>query len=79
MILEFSSLNSLKTCLKMGIGITLCPEIFVRQDLRTKELGSFQWDTIDTETSIIMIWHSHKWCSPLLKQFLNLSEELISD
>lgn len=79
MILEFSSMNSLKTCLKMGIGITLCPEIFVRQELLTKELERFGWRSVDTETSVIMIWHAQKWCSPLLNQFLNLSEELISD
>lgn len=79
MILEFSSINSMKTCLKMGIGVTICPEISVREELAASELASLKWDIPDAETSVIMIWHAQKWCSPILEQFLYLSEKLISE
>jgi len=27
------------------------------------------------ETSVIMIWHAEKWCSPILKQFIDIVNE----
>jgi hypothetical protein len=29
------------------------------------------------ETSILMIWHVEKWCSPLLSHFMMISDEVI--
>jgi len=79
MKLEFSSMKSMKTCLKMGIGITICPEICVQKEVAANDLIKLKWNIQDAETSVIMIWHAQKWCSPLLAQFLKLSEELISN
>ncbi len=62
----------------MGIGITICPEISVQQEIAKGELVQLNWNISDDETSVIMIWHSQKWCSPILSQFLELAESLIS-
>lgn len=78
MILEFSSINSMKACMKMGVGITLCPEISIRNELQTGEFARLDWDLTDTETSVLMITHSQKWQSPLLEHFLYISIEIIS-
>ncbi len=64
-------------CLKKGIGITVCPEVSVRDELCDGRLVKLKWDEPDTETSVLMIWHAEKWCSPLLKQFMAISEDMI--
>jgi DNA-binding transcriptional LysR family regulator len=76
-ILEFSSITSMHKCLKRGIGITLSPQIAVQPDLARGHLKKLKWDIESVETPVIMIWHSEKWCSPLLKHFMSLSREII--
>ena len=78
MILEFSSINSMKACLKMGVGITLCPEISVKNEMNAGEFVRLDWEMPDTETSVIMISHARKWRSPFLDQFINMAEEEMS-
>ncbi len=67
----------MKACLKRGIGVTLCPEVSVEDELKQKSLVRLtsRWD--DDEAALIMIWHSEKWCSPLLKHFMELSKAVL--
>ena len=57
------------------MGITICPEVSVQKELSEKSLVKLNWSEKDVETSVIMIWHSEKWCSPLLERFMVLSCE----
>ncbi len=77
MTYEFSSMSSMRACLKKGLGITICPEVSIKEELKTKQLIILNNKIIDDETSVIMIWHAQKWCSPILKNFLEISENLI--
>jgi len=47
--------------------------------LAAGNLVKLKWNSPDNETPVIMIWHAEKWCSPLLKQFMSLCEEIITD
>ncbi|MBA3008735.1 MAG: LysR family transcriptional regulator substrate-binding protein [Proteobacteria bacterium] len=76
-ILEFSSITSLRACLKRGIGVTICPEIAVAEDLGTQELMALKWNQSDDQVPVIMIWHSEKWCSPLLTDFMNQAQKIM--
>ena len=65
--------------MKLGVGITLCPEISVQNEIKAGEFVRLNWDMVtDTETSMIMITHARKWCSPLLDQFMSIAEEEMS-
>ncbi len=63
--LEFSSLNSLRNCLQRGIGHSICPRVAVKAELADGRLAEISWGGAQMETSVIMIWHAEKWCSPL--------------
>lgn len=76
--LKFSSINSMHNCLKRGIGFTICPGVSVKKQILEKSLVKLDWEEDNFETSVIMIWHAEKWCSPLLKHFMTLSEEVMS-
>jgi hypothetical protein len=60
------------------MGYAVCPEISVQTELAEGSLSKLRWGAVPFETSIIMIWHIEKWCSPLLKHFMILAEEIIS-
>ena len=69
----------MRACLKRGIGLTICPAVSVKEELKAKDLVRLKSRKISDEVSLIMIWHSEKWCSPLLKHFMKLSERVISE
>jgi hypothetical protein len=71
-------LNGLRNCLKRGIGFSISPEVSVQEELSAGSLTKLEWNADQMETSIIMIWHAEKWCSPLLKHFMTISENIIS-
>ena len=75
---EFSSVRGMRACLKRGLGFTICPEISVSGDLKEKTLVRLDSRDDGSEAALIMIWHVEKWCSPLLKHFMQLSEEVMS-
>jgi DNA-binding transcriptional LysR family regulator len=65
-------------CLKLNVGYTICPEIIARDQFVDGELVELKWASTPFETSVIMIWHAEKWCSPLLKHFMAISREFIT-
>jgi DNA-binding transcriptional LysR family regulator len=71
-------MNSLQNCLKLGVGYSICPEVVVREQLRDGSLSRINWDAEELKTTVLMIWHVEKWCSPLLKHFMRISKNIIS-
>jgi DNA-binding transcriptional LysR family regulator len=74
-MIYFSCTKALRNCLRNGTGLSLCPEVTVSDDLASNRLAEVQWESDYKETAIIMIWHSDKWCSPLLKHFMDIATE----
>jgi DNA-binding transcriptional LysR family regulator len=77
--IEFSSGSSLRQCLRRGVGISLSPRISVHQSLKKQTLQQLKTKEIITETPVVMIWHIDKWCSALLKLFMDLTKECITE
>lgn len=69
--MEFSSCNSLRACLQRGIGLTICPTVSIGKELQEGSLQVLNWP--QTFTSVIMIRHVDKWCSPVLKRFMEIA------
>jgi DNA-binding transcriptional LysR family regulator len=75
----FSSVPSIKNCLKRGIGVSVCPEVSVHEELLSGDLGKLDWEEGNeaTETTVTMIWHVGKWCSPPLQAFMDIARAVI--
>jgi DNA-binding transcriptional LysR family regulator len=71
--LEFSSGSSLRACLQRGLGVTICPTVAIHKELQEGVLRQLHWRK--TSTSVIMIRHVDKWCSPLLSRFMEIALE----
>lgn len=75
----FSSVPSIKNCLKRGTGVTVCPEVSVQEELASGALQKLDWKEDDdmNETTVTMIWHVGKWCSPTLQAFMDAARAVI--
>jgi DNA-binding transcriptional LysR family regulator len=78
-LLEFSSIEMLKACLKRSSGVAMIPEITVRAEIDRGELSILQWEDPHMETAVLMIWHKKKWLSPSLRAFMDIARALIGD
>jgi DNA-binding transcriptional LysR family regulator len=65
-ILEFGSLDAIKQCAKNGLGISLLPEIAVKDELARGELVTFSVAEVSIPLQAQMLFHKDKWLSPQL-------------
>lgn len=74
-IMEFGSLETIRQCVKNGLGVSLLPKIVVAEELKRGELVSFDWCGDPIPIQAEMIFHREKWLSPPLRAL----EKLIVD
>src|SRR5215468_10909545 len=78
-ITEFSSVEAIKQCASLGLGIALLPEIVVAKELARKELVSFRWAGPSLDIATHVVWHKDKWISPAQQAFVDLLQEMLGD
>lgn len=62
-IMEFSSLEAIKQCVKNGLGITLLPRIAVDKEIQRGELVILPVEIDGIFIKARMIYHREKWMS----------------
>ena len=45
---------------------------------KTASSPSSPYEAPEHEAAVVMIWHQDKWCSPLLRRFMELALEMMS-
>jgi len=78
-ITEFSSVEAIKECISLGMGLGLLPAIVVARELRQHHLKALNWagPSLDIATSII--WHKDKWVSPAMAAFMKMVKDKLAD
>lgn len=71
-IMELSSLEAIKQCVKNTLGITLLPYIVVSKELQSGELVLLSTDSPDFFIHTHMLYHANKWMSPPLAALKDL-------
>lgn len=71
-IMEFSSLEAIKQCVKNGLGITLLPSIAVNAEIQRGELIILPVEIDDILINAKMIYHREKWMSAPLEALKNI-------
>jgi DNA-binding transcriptional LysR family regulator len=75
-VVEINSIEAIKQTIKAGVGITIIPEIAVRDDLKKGELAKLSWaETL--ETAVLMIRYRNKWLSPAVEAFRQAMRRLV--
>ncbi len=75
-ILELNSINAIKQCLMEGIGLSIMPEIAVKNEIDQGRLAAVRLSDSPSEAAVLMIWHKDKWISPAVESFMEMAGRL---
>ena len=75
--MEFHSVEAIKQCAMVGIGLALLPVISIEQELQEGRLVPLKWAGRDFQVVTQMVYHKDKWLSPALEAFLNVTREVL--
>ena len=72
--LEFVSIEAIKSCVQMGLGVAALSRVSVQKELDEGKLVTLNWAGPDLSIVLNMIWSNHRWLSPAVKAFIELSK-----
>ncbi|MEO3946413.1 LysR family transcriptional regulator [Gorillibacterium sp. CAU 1737] len=70
--LEFFSIEAIKNCVMLGLGLSLVPLVSVQRELAEGKLCCLQWDDRSQRMTTQVVYHRKKWATPALKEWLAL-------
>ena len=65
--LEFSSVEAIKQCVMLGMGISILPEMATSVEAEHGKLAVLLWPLPDAQVYTQMAWHKEKWLSHALR------------
>jgi DNA-binding transcriptional LysR family regulator len=68
-VFEFSSVEAIKQCVILGMGIAVVPQMAIQAELEEGKMVILPW-TRPMQVMTQMIWHREKWLSPAFSTFL---------
>ena len=72
--LEFVSIEAIKSCVSLGLGVAALSQVSVQNELDAGKLVALDWAGPDLSITLYMIWSNHRWLSPAVKAFIELSK-----
>jgi len=78
-ITEFSSVEAIRECISLGMGLGLLPAIVVARELRQHHLKALNWAGPSLDIAASIIWHKDKWISPAMAAFMKVVKEKLED
>lgn len=75
--LEFSSVEAVKQCAILGLGVAALPAISVAAAVTQDQLVALPWVHGDFELVTQMLWPKAKWVSPAMQAFFATAREVI--
>jgi len=78
-VTEFSSVEAIRECISLGMGVGLLPAIVVARELRQRHLKALNWAGPSLDIATHIIWHKDKWVSPAMDAFSKLVQSKLGD
>jgi len=78
-ITEFSSVEAIKECVCLGLGLGFLPEIVVARELALKQVMRLAWVGAEMDMATHVVWHKDKWISPTLGAFISMLEQMLKE
>ena len=76
---EFSSVEAIKHCASLGMGMALLPEIVVARELARKQLVNISWTGPSLDIATHVVWHKDKWVSSAQRALVSLLEDMLAE
>lgn len=77
-IMEFGSVEAVKQCVMIGLGLTVLPSFAVASEVSQGRLCKLPWAGPELDMVTHVVWHKDKWLSPALNAFLVLTRSLLT-
>ncbi len=74
---EFASVEAIKQCATLGMGVALLPEIVVAAEIRSGALRVLAWRGPDVSMSTHVVWHKDRSMTPVMRGFLETLEAAV--
>jgi DNA-binding transcriptional LysR family regulator len=74
-VLEFDSVEAIKQCAALGMGVAVLPLITLSAELAKGTLVALPWSGQDLSMTTQVVWHKRKWISPAMAAFLTVARE----
>lgn len=71
-IMELWSIESIKQCVKTGLGISILPEMTVKEEIEKGDLKAICFDKIERKICSLIVYHKNKWIPKPLEEFINM-------
>src|SRR5919109_3338519 len=78
-VMEFTSVETIKQCAALGMGIACLPTIVAESEVAAGKLVSLRWSGDNLGMRTLAVWHKDKWLSPGMQAFLSLLRAHLSD
>jgi DNA-binding transcriptional LysR family regulator len=78
-VTEFSSVEAIKECVSLGMGVGLLPEVVVARQLGLRQVVGLAWVGPEIEMATHVVWHRDKWISPALAAFISMLEQMLKE
>ena len=75
--LEFQSIEAIKRCVAVGMGVSVLPTVSVEAELASGSLSELRWQE-PIRVGTMMAWNAQRWASPALRAFLQTAREVFS-
>ena len=73
--MEFQSIEAVKRCVAVGMGVSVLPSVAVEGEMRSGDLSALRWGEPFAVVTR-MAWHPERWQSPALRAFLEVAREV---
>lgn len=77
-VMEFSSVETIKQCAALGMGIACLPRVVVEEELAAGKLAVLPWKGGNLDMKSLVAWHKDKWLSPAMTAFLFLLRQQVA-
>jgi DNA-binding transcriptional LysR family regulator len=77
-IMEFTSVETIKQCAALGMGIACLPAIVAESEIAAGKLTTLPWSGPDLSMRTLVVWHKDKWLSPAISAFVSLLRESLA-
>jgi DNA-binding transcriptional LysR family regulator len=77
-VMEFNSVETIKQCAALGMGVACLPAIVASSEIATGKLAALRWSGADLSMKTLAVWHKDKWLSPAMEAFLTLLRKRLS-
>jgi DNA-binding transcriptional LysR family regulator len=78
-VTEFPSVEAIKQCIAVGMGVALLPAIAVARELRQSHIKALHWAGPSLDITIHILWHKDRWISPAMTAFVELVKDKLKD